>query len=163
VSDGLLPLNPATLPGGKVEDVEDLIGAGGADVIRQRLQVVGALLIEISRVMNTDPVGNEYALVTRNIAQRTSIPPNVTSVAASLVNVPLLLNNPLRKGAAFQAEHITNGGNLYIKAGIGATTVVYTVLLVPRAYWELPPPIYTGQIDAIWDGVIGSVKITEIA
>jgi hypothetical protein len=66
MSDGLLPLSPAS-PGGQIEDVEDLIGAGATPVVRQRCQVAGATLAEVARVRNVDPTDTDYGLVTRNI------------------------------------------------------------------------------------------------
>jgi hypothetical protein len=158
VSDGLLPLNPATIPGGLVEDVEDLIGAGGAAVIRQRLQITGAILAEIARVMNTDPAGTEYGLVVRPVIARASSAVT-TQVAASLVAVQLLAANPLRKQAMFQTTPIATGGVLSLFLG---ANIIATVELVPGAYYELPQAIWDGAITGIWDAAIGSVLVTEL-
>jgi hypothetical protein len=107
VSDGLLPLNPATLPGGQVEDVEDLVGFGGAAVIRQRLQWTGALLAEIARVMNVSPTGAEYGGVVRNI------PATPTALTSSA-----------------QINASAMGDNIVI-AGVAATQIrVYRLFLV---------------------------------
>jgi hypothetical protein len=157
VSDGLLPLNPATVPGGQIEDVEDLIGAGATPVIRQRLQVTGALLAEVARVMDADPTGTEYALVVRPIIAR-SASSTTTQVAASLVAVQLLAANPARKQAMFQAVPIITGGTLFLFFGV---SLVATVELVPGAYYEMPQPVFDGEIMGIWDAAIGSVFVTE--
>ena len=157
MSDGLLPLNPATLPGGSVEDVEDLTGAGGAAVIRQRLQVTGALLAEIARVMNADPAGTEYGLVVRPVIPRSS-GSITTTVAASLVAVQLLAANPARKMAMFQATPIITGGTLSLFFG---ASIIAAVELVPGAYYELPQPAFDGVITGVWDAAIGSVLVTE--
>jgi len=163
VSDGLLQLNPSTLPGGKIEDVEELIGAGGENVIRQRLQVTGATLAEIARVLNLDVDWSEYALATRPIPPRTSTEPTLTQVSASIVAAVVLPANSARKGVTFQAQDITNGSNCYLRFGAGVSTSFYHVRLVPGAYYELiSNPLYTGNIEAVWDGTIGFVNIGEI-
>jgi hypothetical protein len=56
-------------------DAELLAGAGpaGQDIYRERVQVTGAILAEIARVINASVVGTEYALVTRNIEQQGTI------------------------------------------------------------------------------------------
>jgi len=50
-------------------DAELLAAAGpaGQDIYRERVQVTGALLAEIARVLATQIVGTEQALATRNI------------------------------------------------------------------------------------------------
>lgn len=162
MSDGLLPLNPATIPGGQVEDVEDLTGAGGAAVIRQRLQVTGAVLAEVARVQNTDPDGHEYALVTRDIPQRITADPTLTQVPAGTSAVTLAAANPFRKRITLQTQFISGGSNLYVRLGAGVTTTLYHVLLVPGAYYELPDPVYVGDIEGVWDGVVGFVNVGEL-
>jgi hypothetical protein len=157
VSDGLLPLNPATIPGGQIEDVEDLIGAGATPVIRQRLQVTGAILAEVARVMNIDPTGTEYGLVVRPIIARSGTA-TTTQVNANLAPVLLLAANPARKQAMFQATSIITGGNLFLLFGASS---IPTVELVPGAYYELPQPVFDGAISGVWDAAIGSVSITE--
>jgi hypothetical protein len=160
VADALLPLSPAS-PGGQIEDVESLVGALATIVVRQRIQVTGALLAEIARVMNIDPTGSEYALVTRNIQQRTATPPTIANVPAALGATLLLAANANRKMATFQAQEISSGGNLYLRLGPGPTTTLYHVLLVPGAYYELPQPVYTGDIWGIWDAAVGYVNVGE--
>jgi hypothetical protein len=158
VADGILPLNGVAIPGGQNEDVEDLIGAGGAAVIRQRIQVTGALLAEIARVMNVDPTGVEYGLVTRPIQPRSSAAV-VTQVNASIVRVPLLAANPLRKQAMLQTAPIITGGTLSLFFG---ANLVATVVLAPGAYYELPEPIFDGALEGVWDSLIGGVFVTEL-
>lgn len=97
MSDGLLPLSPATA-GGKIEDVEDLIGAAATPVIRQRNQVVGALLIEIARVMNLSPDGTEYALATRNIPATLK----TSSLTGTPINISAAGDNTIVAGVALQ-------------------------------------------------------------
>jgi hypothetical protein len=45
-------------------DAEDLVAAGpsGEDIFRERIQVTGAALVEVARVLNTAPLTTDYAL-----------------------------------------------------------------------------------------------------
>lgn len=160
MSDALLPLNPATLAGGKIEDVEELIGALGTLVIRQRLQVAGATLAEIARVMNASPVGNEYALVVRPVVS-VAADSDVTNVPSALANTQLLAANPLRKKACF--VNLATNGILFLKLGAGATVTSCTVRILPGGYYETPDPQWQGEIDGFWTVADGDgVCITEL-
>lgn len=162
MSDGLLPLNPATLPGGKIEDVEDLIGAAATPVIRQRLQVTGAVLAEVARVLNLDPQSTDYGLVVRPVVPTTSsaVP---TKIDADVVVTTLLLANGNRRNATFyNAFGPGMNGNLYIKLGAGASLTDFNVMLFPGAYYTLEEPIYDGVITGIWDAVGGFVQVAEL-
>jgi hypothetical protein len=161
MADGILPLNGVAIPGGQNEDVEDLVGAGGAAVIRQRVQVTGAILTEVARVQDTAPTGAEMALVTRNISERTPNAPSFSRVAASAVSVSLLAANPARKKACFQVDY-SGTGKLYLKLGAVASLIDMTAILAPGGYYEVPDPVVTGPIDGIWDVATGAVNITEI-
>lgn len=159
MSDALLPLSPAS-PGGQIEDVEDLIGALATLVVRQRVQIAGAVLAEIARVTNSSPVGTEYGLVVRPIAPAAATS-TVTNVASSAVNVQLLAANSGRKKACFLNRATT--GVLYLKLGTVATTGSSTVALLPGGYFETPDPQWQGEIDGIWDVADGNgVNITEL-
>lgn len=102
MADGILPLNGVAIPGGLNEDVEDLVGAGGAPVIRQRIQWTGALLAEVARVMNESPLGDEYGGVVRNIPA-TPVTPLTSSVE---INAAVLGNNVIIPGIAAQTIRI---------------------------------------------------------
>jgi hypothetical protein len=82
-----------------------------------------------------------------------------TSVAASTSSVSLLSNNAYRVGATIFNDSSTN--TLYLKLGTTASTSSYSVKLIPGAYFETPFG-YTGEIDAIWDGVVGFARISEL-
>lgn len=51
----------------KNADTEQIVGAGGANVERQRFQLTGAALLEIARIKNAAPAAADYALVTRSM------------------------------------------------------------------------------------------------
>lgn len=160
MADALLPLSPAS-PGGQIEDVEDLIGALATLVVRQRVQIAGALLAEIARVTNTSPTGAEYALVVRPIVPQAATS-TVTNVASNIANTQLLAANSLRKKACFQ--NLATTGVLFLKLGTVATTTGdCTVRILPGGYYETPDPQWPGQIDGIWTVADGAgVSITEL-
>lgn len=169
MADGQLPLSPAS-PGGQIEDVEVLNvvppvppppPVGFVALVRQRIQIVGRLYNQIAAVLDVDPALNDFGLTTRNIPQRTSTPPTIASVPAAVANTVLLAANPARRRALFQANR-SGTGVLLLKIGTVAAAGSYTVALVPGAYYELPDPVYTGQIDGIWDVASGTVLVTEL-
>jgi hypothetical protein len=83
----------------------------------------------------------------------------MTAVAASVTSVQLLAARAARKGAV-----ITNDGAATLYIGYGATTsmTAYTYKMPPNAVFEMPLPIWTGAISAIWNGALGSAVITEL-
>lgn len=85
---------------------------------------------------------------------------NVTSVASSTSSVQLLASNSSRKGGTIYND---GSNNLFVKFGVTASTTSYTVKIPATGYYELPSPIYTGEIDGIWDVASGSARITELS
>lgn len=83
----------------------------------------------------------------------------VTSVASSATNVTLLASNASRKMATFYNDS-TKG--LFLKLGTTASATSFTTKLNSGDYYELPLPVYTGQIDGIWASANGSARITEL-
>lgn len=54
--------------------------------------------------------------------------------------------------------------NAYVKLGATASTTSFSYKLAPGQTLELPFPVYTGAIDAIWDSSpTGSMRVTEIS
>ena len=83
MADSTIPTNAVTNPGGPALDAERLPAAGpsGEDIYRERVQITGAVLAEIARVLNSNPGLTAYGLVTR------SIPANLTGSAPTAVSV----------------------------------------------------------------------------
>lgn len=51
---------------------------------------------------------------------------------------------------------------MYLKYGTTASSSSFTVKLAAGGYWEMPPPVYPGRIDVIWDAACtGSARVTE--
>lgn len=85
----------------------------------------------------------------------------VGALASAATSAQMLAANPQRKGLLVTN---TDANTLYLKYGEGATiTTSYTVAIPSGGYWEMPRPVYSGRIDAIWsaDGS-GSAVYTEL-
>lgn len=90
----------------------------------------------------------------------TSAAPSLTAVASSASTAQMLAANGSRKGLIAVN---TDANPVYLKYGITASLTDFSVLIAGNGgYWEMPWPIYTGRIDALWaaDG-IGSLYLTE--
>lgn len=84
----------------------------------------------------------------------------LTSVAAATASTTLLASNLNRKQAIFFND---SPANLYLGLTGGTVSLTsYTVKITSYGYFEVPWPVYTGQINGIWDTASGSVRITEL-
>lgn len=86
---------------------------------------------------------------------------SLTSLASSASSAQLLASNTARKGLLLTN---TDANPVYIKYGTTASATSFTVKIPGNGgYWEMPRPVYTGRIDAIWaaDGS-GSLYATEL-
>jgi hypothetical protein len=84
----------------------------------------------------------------------------ISSLASSASSAQLIASNTSRKGLLLTN---TDANAVYIKYGTTASATDFTVLIPSNYYWEMPQPVYTGRIDAIWaaDGS-GSLYYTEL-
>lgn len=84
----------------------------------------------------------------------------LTSLASSASSAQLLASTAGRKGLILTN---TDANQVYVKYGTTASATSFTVIIPANSYWEMPQPIYTGRIDAIWaaDGA-GSLYSTEL-
>lgn len=83
----------------------------------------------------------------------------LTNVASSATNVTLLASNASRRRAMIFNDSTKN---LYVKFGTTASTTSFTILMQNQSYYEVPEPVYTGQIDGIWSAANGAARVTEI-
>lgn len=82
-------------------------------------------------------------------------------VNASTSNQLLKAANSNRTGLQI---HNNGTANLYINLGTVAATDNYTDRPIEaNAYWEMPFPIYTGNIYGVWDAANGYATITEFS
>lgn len=85
---------------------------------------------------------------------------SLTALASAATSAQLLAANTARQGLLLAN---TDANAVYVKYGTTASATSFTVLIAAGGYWEMPQPIYTGRIDALWaaDGV-GSLYATEL-
>jgi hypothetical protein len=84
----------------------------------------------------------------------------VTSVADSASSIELLASTAGRKGASFFND---SDQAAYVKLGTTASATDFTIKMAAASFYELPQPVYTGKIDAIWvSNSTGSMRITEL-
>jgi hypothetical protein len=85
---------------------------------------------------------------------------NLTNVTAATTSTTLLAANTLRKQALFFND---GSANLFLGLTSSAVTQTgYTVKVPGGAYFELPWPVYTGQVNGIWDVANGTLRVTEL-
>lgn len=83
----------------------------------------------------------------------------LSNVTASVADTVLLAANTDRIGMALYNE---STAGLKLKYGSGASATSYTVSMGGGAYWVMPVPQYTGQINGIWSAANGAARITEL-
>jgi hypothetical protein len=85
---------------------------------------------------------------------------SLTDLASSTSSAQLLAANAARKGLTL---YNTDANGVYVKYGTTASATSFTVLIPTSGYWEMPVPIYTGRLDAIWiANGSGSLYATEL-
>lgn len=84
----------------------------------------------------------------------------VTRVPSSITNTMLVAANPVRLGLLFYND---SNATQYIKLGTTASTTDFTVVMTPRAFYEVQAPIYLGQIDVISSSSNGAIQVTELS
>jgi hypothetical protein len=121
-------------------------GGGGIAAYRSLSGNVDQVVIDAS--------GNIPVKVTN-----TSSTGTVTSINAAVTNATVLSANTSRKGATV---YNNTAGNMYLKLGATASTSSFTIKIAAAGYYELPQPIYTGRVDALWDVSTGTGLVTEL-
>lgn len=84
----------------------------------------------------------------------------LTNVASSASSVQLLAVTTTRKAAYFFNDSTSA---VYVKFGTTASATSFTVKIAAGGFYEIPKPVFTGKIDAIWDTANGSMRITELS
>ena len=85
----------------------------------------------------------------------------VSTVGRSAATVTLAVANANRKGLIVQNDIVA--GRMFLKLGTGATTVDFSVEMFPKATFELPFPVYTGNVTATWNAAgAGQARVTEM-
>lgn len=84
----------------------------------------------------------------------------VTRVPSLITSQILVAANSSRKGLIFYNDSTSNQ---YIKFGITATTVDFTVILTSHMIYEVQTPVYDGRIDFISSSATGAIQVTELS
>lgn len=100
-------------------------------------------------------VDNNGAVFTRDRPSTVSV---VTRVASSASNVTLAALNTARRALTIFNDSTSV---LYLKMGVTASTVSFTVKIGPDEYYEIPGD-YTGIVDGIWASANGAAQVTEV-
>lgn len=134
------------------EYTHSVIGAGKTQLFKQ---VDGALGSEVP----INAGGGVEANALRTVPA-TSPTATLTNLASSATSAQALASTAGRRGCMMFND---DANAVLIKFGTTASATSYTVKIPADSYWEMPAPIYTGRIDAIWlaDGS-GSLRITEL-
>jgi hypothetical protein len=83
----------------------------------------------------------------------------VTRVTAAAADTSLLAADAGRIGVILYNESTATA---YVKYGTGASSTSYTVPMGPGSYWEMPSPVYTGALNALWTAANGAMMITDL-
>lgn len=120
----------------------------------------GAVTISAALPAGTNNIGDVDVLTLPAVVAATYSTSSVTSVTSSATSTNILASNANRRMAIMVNDA---DKNCYVKLGATASTTSFSYKLTPGQTLELPMPVYTGAIDAIWDaGPTGSMRVTEI-
>lgn len=129
----------------------------------------GANTVERQNVCIADPstaanvatvtaAGALTVVTTTPIATSTSA---LTNVTATITSTTILAANSARKNAIFFND---GGGNLYLGFTASAVaTTSYSVKIPAAGLFEMPSPVWTGQVTGIWDVASGTLRVTEFS
>lgn len=118
-------------------------GLPGLDLTRLAVYLMGYDGANWDRVRNTA----EFGLWTDIQRMPTVSTSTDVSLASATTSAQLAAANSARKGLLLTN---TDANDAYIYYGTTASPTKFSVKIPAGAYWEMPQPIYSGRIDAIW-------------
>lgn len=119
-----------------------------------------SVTIGTSLPSGTNNIGDVDVLTLPSVTLSTYSTSAVTSVTAAAVSTSILASNANRRMAILVND---SDKVAYVKLGATASTASFSYRVAPLQTLELPVPVYTGAIDAIWDtGPTGAMRVTEI-
>jgi hypothetical protein len=148
MADGIVQVAPDST--GKKVDTSEL-SVGGQTVERQRIVLADPTTAANLAVVNSD------GSIDVNINQAATA--TLSNIASTATSTTLLASNASRKGVTIFNDGTTN---LFIKFGTTSSSTSFTYKLQAGATFEMPLPIYTGNIDGIADSANGNWRITEL-
>jgi hypothetical protein len=121
----------------------------------------GAVTISTALPVGNNNIGDVDIASLPAVVAATYSTSSVTSVVSAAVSTSILASNANRRMAIMTND---TDKNVYVKLGATASTTSFSYKLTPGQTLELPIPMYTGAIDAIWDASpTGSMRVTEIS
>lgn len=121
----------------------------------------GAVTISTALPAGTNNIGDVDVASLPPVVATTYSTSSVTSVVSAAVSTSILASNANRRMAILFNDC---DKAVYVKLGATASTTSFSYKLSPAQTLELPIPLYTGTIDAIWDATpTGSMRVTEIS
>lgn len=70
--------------------------------------------------------------------------------------------NPLRRGLLVSNQAAAAPATVNIYYGAGASAAIFTVQIAAGGYWEMPVPIYQGEVTAFGSAAAGHLIVTEL-
>lgn len=137
---------------GKTVAADDVGG-----VMYQRVKIAVGGDGEATDISAVDPLPVEGIVTFDPLVVSTA---TITTVDSSASSVQILAENTARVG--FSCVN-TDSYAVLIKFGTTASSTSYTIRLTQNSFYEMPSPVYTGRIDAIWEGNgDGALIVTEL-
>jgi len=147
VADSFIVTQTVTPPGTNL-DTESFI-SGGNTLHRERIQVTGAVLLEIARVQNSVVARTEYALVTRNIPE-VATAGDPAGITVSMVAVLVAAANAARKSIIISNNSVASNMFFGSTAAVTTSGVTMGIRIAPGGmYTDSGDGLYTGDIYAI--------------
>jgi hypothetical protein len=141
-----------------VANVSQMFDAAIEGVNWVRVRVITAQATNGMTVI-TQPGGMAFSPSVASIAPAPAVSA-LSNVTGSVTSGTLLASNTSRKQALFFNDSSASLFLGYTSSAVSATS--YSVKIAPMGYYEVPWPIYTGQINGIWDAATGAARITEL-
>lgn len=83
-----------------------------------------------------------------------------SNVTAATADTQVLAANTSRTGVLIFND---STATMYLAYGsTAASTTSYSVQIGAGAYWEMPKPVYTGVLKAVWEAENGAARVTEL-
>lgn len=121
----------------------------------------GAITVSTALPAGNNNIGDVDVASLPPVVATTYSTSSVTSVVSAAVSTSILASNANRRMAILFNDC---DKAVYVKLGATASTTSFSYKLSPAQTLELPIPLYTGAIDAIWDATpSGSMRVTEIS
>jgi hypothetical protein len=121
----------------------------------------GAVTVSTALPAGNNNIGDVDVASLPPVVAATYSTSSVTSVVSAAVSTSILASNANRRMAILFNDC---DKAVYVKLGATASTTSFSYKLSPAQTLELPIPLYTGAIDAIWDATpTGSMRVTEIS